>query len=307
MRTLCPRRRRTAFTLIELLVVIAIIAVLVALLLPAVQQAREAARRAQCKNSLKQIGLALHNYHDQFNVLPPGWVGVQNGSLNIYGANGWGWASKILPQMDLAPLFNKLNFDVSVADPVNAGTRTTNLPIFRCPSDIGPNVWTITAEGGAALAELANANYAGVFGVSDIDECVDGDAGNWPFPTRFPQCGGEGTFYHNSVVRFADMLDGASNTFMVGEHKSDPQFAPPWFSTWAGVVPNGEDAIIRILGTTDHTPNHPSNHIDDFSSHHVGGAHFVYGDGSVRFLSTNIDLRHYQSMATRAARDITGE
>jgi len=301
------RTRRRGFTLIELLVVIAIIGVLVALLLPAVQQAREAARRAQCKNSLKQIGLALHNYHDQFNSLPAGWVGVTNGTLNIYGTNGWGWAAKILPQMDQGPLYNTLNFSISVADPSQATQRTTKLPIYRCPSDVGPDQWGITDEGGTVLAQLANANYVGVFGVSDIDDCVDGDAGNWPLPTRFPQCGGEGTFYHNSVTRFADMTDGASNTFMIGEHRSNSSFQPPWFSTWAGVIPGGDDAIVRILGTTDHTPNHPSNHIDDFSSYHVGGAHFVFGDGSVRFVSSNINLQRYQSMATRSAGDITGD
>ncbi len=301
------RSRRSGFTLIELLVVIAIIGVLVALLLPAVQQAREAARRAQCKNNLKQIGLALHNYHDSFNTFPSGWVGVTSGVQSIYGSNGWGWASRILPQMDQSPLYNTLNFNLSVADPTHLTQRTTKLPIFRCPSDIGLDQWTITDESGTALSALATANYVGVFGVSDIDECVDGTAANWPYPTAYPQCGGEGTFFHNSKIRLSDMTDGTSNTFVVGEHKSVPSFNPPWYSTWAGVIPDGDDAIVRILGTTDHTPNHPSNHIDDFSSHHVGGAHFVFGDGSVKFIMTNVDLNHYQSMATRSKGDITGE
>ena len=111
-----PRRNAVArgFTLVELLVVIAIIAVLIALLLPAVQQAREAARRTQCKNNLKQIGLALHNYHDNYNALPPGWIGVTNGGPDIYGLNGWGWASRILPQIDQSPLYNQLNFLVKI-------------------------------------------------------------------------------------------------------------------------------------------------------------------------------------------------
>src|SRR6187397_1757547 len=107
-------RRSAGFTLIELLVVIAIIAVLIALLLTAVQQAREAARRSQCKNNLKQIGLALHNYHDVANGLPQGWIGVNAmGQPFVDGGNGWGWAARILPQMDQAPLYNTLNFSLA--------------------------------------------------------------------------------------------------------------------------------------------------------------------------------------------------
>src|SRR5262249_2123177 len=129
------RSRKRGFTLIELLVVIAIIAVLVALLLPAVQQAREAARRTQCKNNLKQIGLALYGYQEQFVRLPPGWIGVTNGKPDIYGINGWGWASKILPQMEQTPLYNTINFSLSVAHPTHAAARTTIIPSFRCASD----------------------------------------------------------------------------------------------------------------------------------------------------------------------------
>jgi prepilin-type N-terminal cleavage/methylation domain-containing protein len=286
--------KRKAFTLIELLVVIAIIAVLIALLLPAVQQAREAARRSQCKNNLKQIGLALHNYHDSFRVLPPGWIGVTAGAPNIEGLNGWGWGARILPYVDQAPLYHQLNFNVSVSATENSTQRVIPLSVYRCPSASGPDQWSIADAGGTPLAELASANYVGVFGTSDIDDCMS---------TPTVPCLGEGTFYHNSKVRLADMSDGVSNTFMAGEHRTD--VAAEWFSTWSGVIPGGDDALVRILGTTDHTPNHPAHHIDDFSSAHVGGAHFVFGDGAVRFVGTNIDLGVYQSMATRARGDIT--
>ncbi|MES2791317.1 MAG: DUF1559 domain-containing protein [Planctomycetota bacterium] len=286
------------FTLIELLVVIAIIAVLIALLLPAVQQAREAARRSQCKNNLKQVGLALHNYHDNSNGFPQGWIGVNAmGQPDVIGGNGWGWASRILPQMDQGPLFNTLNFSIPMTHANHAAARVTPLAVLRCPSDIGDLVWTMTDTGGTAIAQLASANYVGSFGISDIDDC-DGQAA--PF-----RCAGEGLLFHNSFVRMADITDGTSNTFMVGEHKSNPQL--DWHSTWVGIVPGGDDAFVRILGTADHTPNHPSNHIDDFSSHHVGGAHFVMGDGAVRFVSTNISEVVFSGLATRAGGEVVGE
>ena len=294
------RARQTGFTLIELLVVIAIIAILIALLLPAVQQAREAARRTQCRNNLKQIGLALHNYHDQFNLLPAGWIGVNPlGQADVEGLNGWGWESKILPNIDQAPLFNQVNFSVSVADPVHNAVRVRSIAAFRCPSDTGPEQWAILSEadGTTPLADLANANYVGVFGTNEIDSCEGVPA---PF-----QCVGDGTFYHLSRTRFADVTDGLSSTMVVGEHRSDRSLG--WYSTWTGLIPGGEEAAVRLLGTCDHTPNSPSNHIDDFSSNHVGGAHFTFGDGAVKFISTNIDLGVYKSLATRAGGEVVGE
>ena len=287
------------FTLIELLVSIAIIAVLIALLLPAVQQAREAARRTQCRNNMKQIGLALHNYHDQFNALPPGWIGITNGGPDIYGMNGWGWGARILPQIDQSNLYNQLNFNAKMESAANASQRILPLAVFRCPSDVAPGtVWTIQDGGGTDLASLAVANYVGVFGTSDIDDCLT---------TPNSPCAGEGAFFQNSRIQFRDFTDGLSGTITVGEHKTRRDSGFNWTSTWAGVVANGDDAIVRILGTCDHTPNHPANHIDDFSSHHVGGAFFVLGDGSVRFINTNIDLGVYQHLATRSAGDIVGE
>ena len=140
--------RRQGFTLIELLVVIAIIAVLVSLLLPAVQQAREAARRSQCKNNLKQIGLALHNYHDTHSTFPAGyysWV-TNNGSGPAWAnidpdtwdaAPGWGWGTMLLPFLDQAPLYNQLNLNRSCWDGVNAAGVITTLPVFLCPTASG--------------------------------------------------------------------------------------------------------------------------------------------------------------------------
>lgn len=279
------------FTLIELLVVIAIIAILIALLLPAVQQAREAARRSECKNHLKQIGLALHNYHDINRAMPPGWFGVNaSGQPDPNGPTGWGWASQLLPMLDNAPLYNQCNFNVSVGDSVNETPRTTVLHFYRCPSDTGPDEWELhAAGGGAALARFATANYVANFGTEKLEGCTMLGAGQ--------QCRSDGTFYHNSATRFRDITDGLSTTFLVGERRTVAD--RDWYSAWAGVVAAGDDPFVRILGSTDHVPNSPATHFDDFGSYHSGGAHFLMGDGAVRFVSDHIDLGVYQSLATR--------
>ena len=288
-------QRVRGFTLIELLVVIAIIALLIALVLPAVQQAREAARRSQCRNNLKQVGLALHTYHDSQGSLPPGWFGVTNGQPDISGMNGWGWAARILPQLDQAPFFKKLNFNVKVGDPLNAAVRKQTLPVFRCPSDLVPEFWTLNSAGSLTpLADVAGASYAGVFGKDEIDNC-DG------LPIGSP-CGSNGAFFLNSSVRFAQVRDGLSMTLMVGEHQTRP--AAGWLYTWVGVVANGDRAIVRILGDTDVTPNHDDLHIDEFASYHPGGCQFTMGDGSVHFISKNVDLGIYRNLSSRDGNDL---
>jgi len=292
-------RRRTGFTLIELLVVIAIIGILVALLLPAVQQAREAARRTQCRNNLKQLGLALHNYHDTHGTLPAGWVGVDpsTGAPFVDGLNGWGWGSKVLPQLDQSPLAGQIDYRLSITDPRHADVRATKLAVFRCPSDTGPDRWMIRNESGADLVELSTATYIGSFGTGEIDACEGLPPG--------VSCPGNGAFFHNSALGFNEFRDGLSSTFLVGERRTAVEL--DWYSTWSGYVTEGEEAAVRLLGSTDHTPNDSHNHFDDFSSNHTGGAHFLLGDGSVKFIGTNIDLRVYQSISTRAGREVVGE
>lgn len=293
------RSRRKAFSLIELLVVIAIIGILIALLLPAVQQAREAARRAQCKNNLKQIGLALHTYHDQHKLFPPGWIGVDPATQapNPDGVNGWGWAAKLLPHIEQGPLYDRINPRLSLLNPLHNTVIKTHLPVYRCPSDQGNDEWTIKDSRGSPLAILAAANYVGVFGTLDIDDCV-----GQPLPF---QCVGDGAMFHNSNLNSAKVTDGLSSTLFVGEHKTNEPLG--WHSTWSGVAAGGDDAFVRILGTGDHTPNHPVGHIDDFASHHVGGAHFVLGDGSVRFISEVIDIRPFRALLTISKNDVVAE
>jgi len=304
-------RRARGFTLIELLVVIAIIAVLVALLLPAVQQAREAARRSSCKNNLKQIGLALHNYHDTHGAFPPGWIGVEQAAPfrpDVEGPSGMSWQVMILPFMDQAPLYNQLNFSQPVIQTVpnqNNILFQTTITGYRCPSDAGPERWDIEEEGspGTVLqTNLPNANYPGVFGTTEIHDCETVGLGN--------NCWGNGVFGHNTAYKMRDLIDGTSNTFLVGERASRlnvPAGEPAHLSTWVGVIPEGEEAFARILGGTDHPPNDPAGHLEDFSSFHEGGAQFLLGDGRVRFVSENIDEGLYESLATRQGGEVVGE
>ncbi len=295
-----PRPRR-GFTLIELLVVIAIIAILMALLLPAVQQAREAARRTQTRNHLKQIGIALHNYHERCGQFPSGWIGASNGRPDVLGSSGWGWAAMILPDLDQQPLFDQLDFHQSPAAPANAIARETALSVFRSPSDSSSDVWNLEEESnpGTVLASLPTANFIGNWGTTHLEDCESLAVGT--------ACQGNGVFFHNSGVRFRDIRDGSSNTILIGQRKTDDTQSPAWHSTWVGVIAGGEEPFARILGVADHTPNHPAGHLDDFSSNHTGGVHFLFGDGRVRFVSENIDHRLYQSLATRAGNEPVGE
>jgi prepilin-type N-terminal cleavage/methylation domain-containing protein len=307
--TTIHQTRSRGFTLIELLVVIAIIAILVALLLPAVQQAREAARRTQCKNNLKQIGLALHNYHDVHRMFPSGWIGVTNGVPDAHeGTSGFAWGAMLLPFVEQQNLYQALDFNLACNAPANQALIRTTVTSWLCPSDPQPETWFIHFDPGHShfssrtilqqhtnLAELATANYVGSFGTQDIDHCAHVSG----------ECTSDGIFHHNSDTRLRDITDGTTNTFMVGERRTKPELE--WFSTWVGAVPHGEDAVARVLGSFDHTPNHPALHLDDFSSHHTGGAQFGLCDGSVHFVSENIDFGVYQSLATIQGGEVTSE
>ena len=297
---------RQAFTLIELLVVIAIIAILIALLLPAVQQAREAARRTQCRNNLKQLGLALHNYHDVFTRFPSGWIAVDNGIQSAHdGLNGAGWGTMILPFIEQSNLYSQFNANVAIHDALNLEFLDHTIATFRCPSDPQPERWEIEEEGspGTVIVELPIANYIGAFGTEELDGCENAP-GTAPVAAD-GQCRGNGMFYHNSGTRIRDITDGTTNTYMLGERRT--KVADGWHSTWPGMVAEGEEAFQRILGSADHVPNDPVAHLDDFSSNHEGGAQFVLGDGSVRFISESIDKALYQSLATIQGGEVVGE
>jgi prepilin-type N-terminal cleavage/methylation domain-containing protein/prepilin-type processing-associated H-X9-DG protein len=280
-----PRR---AFTLVELLVVIAIIGVLVALLLPAIQVARESARATQCRNQLKQMGLALHTYHDSWGQLPPGWAADKP-----EGVPGWGWSASILHQLEQHNLELSIKTNLPIANAANQPARETAVPVFLCGSDWHPRVTTIfggaagddeafstNIEAGTPLFRIARTNYVGVFGISEIED-VPG--------------AGEGAFYFLSRTRFAEITDGLSNTLIVGE-----RYTKQGNSVWAGVVAGANEAMARVVGVGDHVPNDPHHHFDDFASYHPGGVHFLFGDGRVERINNQIDVKVYQSLCTRA-------
>ena len=311
--------RRRGFTLIELLVVIAIIAVLIALLLPAVQQAREAARRSQCLNNLKQIGLGLHNYHDTHNAFPPGWIGANpaTGAHDVNGPNGFGWGTMMLPYIEQGNLYDQFRFSLSIIDnttgtPTNKSLLATKLSVFACPSDPHEDTWEIEPEGGGTpIARLATANYVGLFGFQYVGALSDpaGDRDLHVCEELAPgqQCAGDGVFFHNSRITIGHITDGTSNTIMVGERASQVgSNVDPFYSTWTGVVPDGEEAFARVLGSTDHSPN-GGMHAEDFSSRHTGGAHFILGDGHAKFISENVDLLVFRAIGTRAKGEVVGD
>ncbi len=318
--------QRNGFTLIELLVVIAIIAILIALLLPAVQQAREAARRTQCKNNLKQLGLALHNYHDTFVVLPPGGTY----QTNVTQSAGWSVQSRILPYLDQASLQNLIDFSQPYsAQPTVTSTR---LGVLLCPSEINVRAYL---DNGLTYWPL---NYAANYGQWFI----------WnPTDNRF----GTGAFGPNASTGMRDFIDGTSNSIAMSEVKAWQYYLRDAGGTPAmPASPNGVSALggsLRNSGhnewvdsranqsafTTTFVPNSKCPHNDagtirdvDFvssregisataetfgvftsRSHHVGIVQSLLMDGAVRSTSENIDINVWRALGTRAGGEVVGE
>jgi len=294
-----PCLKRRGFTLVELLVVMAIIAILAAILLPAVQAAREAARRTQCRNNLKQIGVALHNYHDTYNMFPPGWIGVTNSQMDANGGSGIGWAACILPSMEQYAVSLKINGKVFITDPGEKTIAVFKVPNYRCPSDVAPDTYTVALQPPNTNPNLpedfAVTNYIGSFGSTDYHPCLSNPVGTG--------CPGDGVFYLNSRTAIGDIRDGTTYTMIVGERRSNKTVTPPIYSTWIGAPPGGVQSIGLILGATDFPPNDPANHYEAYSSYHPGGALILLADGSVQFVNENINPTLFIGLATIHKRD----
>ncbi|MDD3589458.1 MAG: DUF1559 domain-containing protein [Thermoguttaceae bacterium] len=309
------RANNAAFTLVELLVVIAIIGILISLLLPAVQAAREAARRMQCLNNQKQIGLALQNYHDVQGAFPSAWRGYsrQNPSVaDIYGDPGWSWAAAILPYMEQQNARNLIDLNRSVADPVNRQPRETFLTAYACPSnsrsdrtftlrsiselDFGPGLVEsehMTAEELNAVFPIAN--YVASLGTT----CVHPPHGTTIVPGYVYKS--DGAFYHNSALGMNAFTDGLSNTIFVGERAS----SKPHVATWVGMPPGSHCSTALVTASVFKGFNNTgAGH--GFSSDHPSGANFLFGDGSVHFISETVDQETIRALSTRADGETKG-
>ncbi len=337
--------RRRAFTLIELLVVIAIIAILIALLLPAVQQAREAARRTQCKNNLKQIGLALHNYHDTFNTLPIGGVG------SAWGGWGFSWWMRILPGLEQATVYNQINFSGvhpgwtccgdAVGSANGAVMRQATITTALCPSsplekkrDTGGGPTTITQYHGIMGATTGNGYTNPASSTALCCGCCGGQQATGIIS-------GAGTLVVGKSIGFSDMTDGTTNVMVVGEASNFIWTAAQSAGGTKTVAVNGAHGIMMgspnvtvveacpgcmferpfNLTTVRYAPNAPAINNDaawpgvgdnygsnnPLSSAHTGGVQVLLGDGSARFISDNIDMLTLRRLATRNDGQVLGE
>ena len=281
------RRPRTrGFTLIELLVVIAIIAILIALLLPAVQQAREAARRSSCKNNIMQLSVALLNYEMAHSTLPPGSVNPTGPIKSVPNGYHMSWIVQTLPHFDQRNVYRHMDFSVSAYDPKNAPATKTSLPVLQCPSG-----WS-----GSPLG-ISSSSYVGCHHDSEAPIDVDNN----------------GVLFLNSRIRNEDIGDGATQTILLGERRSETDDLG-WASGTRATLRNGGSAPngVSIAVTPGPNPGPPGPvytplTVGSFSSVHSGGAHFGMCDGSVRFISNNINPTVFSNLCNRDDGNLPGD
>jgi prepilin-type N-terminal cleavage/methylation domain-containing protein len=320
-----PHRRRPGFTLIELLVVIAIIAILIALLLPAVQQAREAARRTQCKNNMRQLGLAAHMYHDTYKIIPPGCVAFSPAPAAYGGYAAQGAFVFILPFIDQGNLYARYDHNKGFDANDNQFVVNTSVNVFECPST--PNGGRKMATNNAFAAAFggqppqnggntaAISDYNGIRWLYDINGVQNTGLMShiWAFPPP------SYTIFQTS--KFRDCTDGLSNTILYHEMAGRPNLyrkgsQPGGLVTWAQALwsaPWSFSTGIDIYTSTPDGINKPGNCIINCTnewqpfSFHTGGVQITLADGSGRFLSENINGQVFWALSGRADGQIVGE
>lgn len=271
--------KQNAFTLVELLVVIAIIGILIALLLPAVQAAREAARRCQCVNNLSQLILAVQNYNMTHSVYPPGTINEEGPIVNEPQGYHHDWISQTLPYFEELNTFRHIDFSVGVYDERNAEVRQVVMATLLCPSCRND------------FEKIAPSNYAGCQGPTDTPIDVDN----------------KGVFFLNSAVAYKDIPDGSSHTLFIGEKIVEEEDTLGWMSGTRATLRNAGALINanasrrnRGMAMDEEPPKRDKFYVGGFSSEHPGGANFAMGDGSIHFLSETIAPELFQQLADRA-------
>jgi prepilin-type N-terminal cleavage/methylation domain-containing protein/prepilin-type processing-associated H-X9-DG protein len=294
---------RRGFTLIELLAVIAIVGIVAAVLLPGLQAAREGARRAQCQNNLRQMGLALTVYHDAIGSFPMGYVASRNPDAHATNP-GWSWASQILPQLGESPVFATTNFDLAVEAPENLTTRSTSIHVLICPSDTDSGLYTVERSSEQPIGVFRTNSYAACFGAGlDVANCPDR---------------GNGLFMRNRVIRQSQIIDGTSTTIAIGE-RGACLVRTPWSGVPDGAISEfsdsredivtdyseiGRGAELVLARAGDAGLNAMGTTPADFYSPHGGMAFFLFADGSVRALRSTIRLEVYRALCTRASGEV---
>jgi prepilin-type N-terminal cleavage/methylation domain-containing protein len=314
------RVSRAGFSLVELLVVIAIIGALVGMLFPAVMSAREASRRTRSLNNLKQMGLALHNYHDAYGSLPPGfrstatgsWGGGSNDAVPESGP-GWSFFSLILPYVDEMSLYDSIRLDLPIADPLNKAARETHVSLFVLPGDSGVRLIDITDSGSppasstppTVLTQAAVCSYAGCLGTESYEQ--------QPF---------NGVFHRNSNVGFSNITDGLSKTIGIGERMTRHTR-----SSWVGVVPGQElvyapespryrpaepsfnwrpaitATLVHVKSSVPSQQGSPGGFIGPYSA----GTNFLNMDGSCRLINAATPLNIFKALCTRAGGEVISD